>query len=177
MISEFLAPKTQPVWHHFALTQRSGRDRDRHPIAGVAGGGEGGRPQSAGLRHVFPAGLVDPQPGLGARVIGIERTPRRPARPHAALRAVAGAAVAALEGLGRRTQRGGQVQVGPAADGVGDHDLRPLALDQVVDVGQMVDVHRLAELGVLVAAGRAPARRCCADPPPPRRRARRAGTR
>ena len=24
MISEFLAPKTQPVWHHFALTQRVG---------------------------------------------------------------------------------------------------------------------------------------------------------
>ena len=24
MISEFFAPKMQPVWHHFALTQRSG---------------------------------------------------------------------------------------------------------------------------------------------------------
>ena len=23
MISEFFAPKTQPVWHHFAFTQRS----------------------------------------------------------------------------------------------------------------------------------------------------------
>ena len=60
-------------------------------------------------------------------------------------------AVAALERLARRAQRRGQVEVGAAADAVADHDLRALALDQPVDARQVLDVHRLAEVGVLVA--------------------------
>ena len=46
----------------------------------------------------------------------------------------------------RRAQRGGEVEVRAAADEVGDHDLRALALHEVVDAGEVVDVHRLPEV-------------------------------
>ena len=67
-------------------------------------------------------------------------------------RAVVGMAVAALEGLARGPQRGREVEVGAAADAVADDDLGALALHQPVDARQVLEVHRLAEVGVLVAA-------------------------
>ena len=117
----------------------------------MAGGAQRGRPQPARLGHLGPGGPVDPQAELGPAVVGIERAPGELRRPHPALGPVAGAAVAPLEGLGGRAQRRRQVQVGSAAHRVGGDDLGSLALDQHVDVGQVVDVHRLAEVGVPIA--------------------------
>jgi hypothetical protein len=59
--------------------------------------------------------------------------------------------VGALEGLARRAQRGGEVEVRAAADEIGEHDLGALALDERVGVGKVVDVHRLAKVRVALA--------------------------
>src|SRR4029078_11170515 len=93
----------------------------------------------------------DAQASLGARVVAVEAAARDGPWPHAPVRAVAGAPGAALERLARRARRRREVQVRPAADGVGGHDLHALALDEVVDLRQVADVHRLLEVRVAEA--------------------------
>ena len=69
MISEFLAPKTQPVWHHFALTQRSGliASGTRSQVWPAARSVAAHSPPD--FDTWFQVGLVDAQPALGARVV------------------------------------------------------------------------------------------------------------
>ena len=129
-------------------------DRARDAVAGVAGGVQRRRPQAAGLRHLVPARPLHAQRQLGTAVVRVERLARDLLRPHPPLGAVVGVVVAALEGLARRADARGEVQVRAAADSVRDHYLgaRPLrGLDQAVDVREVADVHRLLEVGVLEA--------------------------
>ena len=71
--------------------------------------------------------------------------------PHAPVGTVVGPVIAALERLARRAQRCGEVEVGAASDAVADDDLGTLPLDQSVDPRQVLDIHRLAEVRVLMA--------------------------
>ncbi len=121
-------------------------DRHRYALACVARVVQGCRPQPTRLRDLVPARLADAQRRLGAGIEVVQRPPAEPPRPHAPGRPVGRVVVGALEDLARRPQRGGQVEVRAAADEVADHDLCPLALDQPVDVGEVADVHRLAEV-------------------------------
>ncbi len=126
-------------------------DRERHAVAGVALGVERRGPQSARLRDLLPGGALDSQSALGTGVVAIERGTRDRRGPHPSRRSIARTHVAPLEGLMRRPQRGRQIEVRAATDGVGGDHLGALTLDQQIDVGEVVDVHRLAEVHVAVA--------------------------
>ena len=91
----FFAPKTQPVWHHFASTQRLAVDRQRHAVARVAGGVQRRRPQPAGLRHLVPRRPLHAQRrARRARSTGSSVLREISLRPHAPVR--------------RRRRRGGR---------------------------------------------------------------------
>ena len=155
MLTVFFAPKTQPVWHHFASTQRPGSIASGTRSQVWPAAAERRRPDPARLRHLAPLRPADAQRPLDPQVPGVEAVAAEGGGPHPALGAVVGMAVAALERLARRPQRRGQVEVRPAPDRVrGNHLGARTArrLDQPVDVGEVVHVHRLAEVGVLVAA-------------------------
>ena len=126
-------------------------DRQRHAVARVAGAIECRRPQSARLRDLLPAGALHAKRPLRAGVEGVERRAADLRGPHAPVGTVVGPVVTALEGLARRAQRRGEVEVGATSDAVADDDLRALPLDQPVDPRQVLDVHRLAEVRVLMA--------------------------
>ena len=129
-----------------------GVDRERHAVAGVAGGVAASPPTGRRTsRPAFHDGCAHAQ----RRARRARSTGRACAREIAAghMRRSGpspGAAVAALEGLARRAERRREVEVRAAADARWRRrPARPWPCDRgQVDFGEVVDVHRLLEVGV-----------------------------
>src|SRR6185437_13247660 len=86
-------------------------DRERDAVARMTGAIECRCPQSARLGDLLPAGPLHTKRPLRAGIEGVERRTTDLERPHSPVGAVVGPVIAALEGLARRAQRRGEVEV------------------------------------------------------------------
>ena len=119
-MTEFFAPKMQPVWHHLAWTQRfrSIASGTRSQVCPALSSVAAHSPPD--FDDLVPGRALHAQRRLGARVVGVERRAADLARPHAPVGPSSGRWSRRSKVSRGRAQRRGQVEVRAAADAVAD---------------------------------------------------------